>query len=233
MANTIRTSIIAALLTRAGEILTTKGFETAVGTNTFLASKPNKKLPAVVIKPGRESVSQEYGANVCEMPVDITGFMDPGGSDAEVVSEKILADLIEAYTGTEIVYSFNTGESEIAVGDTVTGAASGATGYVVAVSVTSGAWGDGDAAGTFTVRRDDGLFQSAETVTVGGTACATIAGATGYNPGDLAAGGLAESIVYQEGGADEWPEDGETVTGSSARFLVTYQTKTGNPYSQH
>lgn len=42
----------------------------------------------------------------------------------------------------------------------------------------------------------------------------------------------AESIVYQGGGADEYPEDGSVTVGASARFLVTYWTKIGDPCSQ-
>lgn len=41
----------------------------------------------------------------------------------------------------------------------------------------------------------------------------------------------AESIVYQ-GGGPATPEDGAVSVGCSAKFLVTYWTKTGDPYSQ-
>jgi hypothetical protein len=40
-----------------------------------------------------------------------------------------------------------------------------------------------------------------------------------------------ESIVYQ-GGGPATPEDGAVSVGASAKFLVTYWTKTGDPYSQ-
>jgi hypothetical protein len=220
------------MVTRAADILASKGFATAIGTNVFLAKKPNKKLPAVVISPGRESNAPEYGENILTMEVDVSGFMAFGTSDPELIAEKILADLIEAFSATEIVYAFTTGESEIEVGDTITGEDSGATGYVVAVAVSSGTWAGDNAAGTITVRRETGNGFAAEVVTVGGVDSATITGATGYDPEALATGGLAESIVYTEGGAEDWPEDGETVAGSSARFAITYRTKTGNPYSQ-
>lgn len=49
--------------------------------------------------------------------------------------------------------SFNSGGTyEVKVGDTVTGATSGATGVVNAIDLTSGAWAGGDATGTFTIR---------------------------------------------------------------------------------
>ena len=41
-----------------------------------------------------------------------------------------------------------------------------------------------------------------------------------------------ESIVYQGGGTDSYPEDGSTTVGAAATFLVTYWTAIGDPYSQ-
>jgi hypothetical protein len=42
----------------------------------------------------------------------------------------------------------------------------------------------------------------------------------------------AESIVYQGGGTDSYPEEGSVSVGAAAKFLVTYYTKIGDPYSQ-
>jgi hypothetical protein len=42
----------------------------------------------------------------------------------------------------------------------------------------------------------------------------------------------AESIVYQGGGVDVTLEEGSISVGASARFLVTYYTKIGDPCSQ-
>jgi len=232
MADSIRTQIIAALKLRAADILATKGFQTSIGTNVFLARKPNKQLPAVVVKPGRESNSPEYGENILTMDVDVSGFMAFGSSDPELIAEKILADLLEAFTGNEIVYTFEDGETEIEVGDTLTGDDTGATAYVVAVSVSSGTWLGEDAAGTVRVRRITGTGFGLEAVTVGGADAAAITGGTEYDANALSCGGLAESIVYTEGGAEDWPEDGQTVAGSNARLSIAYRTKTGNPYSQ-
>jgi hypothetical protein len=41
-----------------------------------------------------------------------------------------------------------------------------------------------------------------------------------------------ESIVYQGGGSDSYPEDGSLTVGASATFLITYWTAIGDPYSQ-
>jgi hypothetical protein len=41
-----------------------------------------------------------------------------------------------------------------------------------------------------------------------------------------------ESIIYQGGGTDEYPEDGSVTVGASATFLVTYWTAIGDPCTQ-
>ena len=53
---------------------------------------------------------------------------------------------------------FDSGSSEITVGETVTGATSGATGTVLAVELSSGSWAGGDAVGTIQIQDMDGLF---------------------------------------------------------------------------
>ena len=57
---------------------------------------------------------------------------------------------------------FDSGSSEITVGETVTGATSGATGTVLAVELSSGSWAGGDAAGTIQIQDADGLFEDDE-----------------------------------------------------------------------
>jgi hypothetical protein len=42
----------------------------------------------------------------------------------------------------------------------------------------------------------------------------------------------AESIIYQGGGTDAYPEEGSVTVGASATFLVTYWTAIGDPFSQ-
>jgi|GEM_PF-1013955 len=42
----------------------------------------------------------------------------------------------------------------------------------------------------------------------------------------------AESIVYLGGGTDSYPEEGSKTVGAMAKFMVTYYTKIGDPYSQ-
>lgn len=78
----------------------------------------------------------------------------------------------------EFVAYTSGGTYEIVAGDTITGATSGATAKVVSLTLTSGTWAGGDAAGVLTVNRRTGTFQ-AENLNVGAnTNVATIAGAT-------------------------------------------------------
>ena len=72
--------------------------------------------------------------------------------------------------------TFNTGSAAFTVGQVVTGASSGATGIIVSVTVSSGSFVGGDAAGTLVVRSGNGLnFTNAENLTdpLGGAAKAT------------------------------------------------------------
>ena len=71
------------------------------------------------------------------------------------------------------------GTTAIAVGDTITGATGGATAKVCCVTLSSGAWTDGDAAGEFLIYNQDGDFEAEEL----NTNLATIAAnSTQYGP---------------------------------------------------
>jgi hypothetical protein len=48
----------------------------------------------------------------------------------------------------------------------------------------------------------------------------------------MPAAGLIESILYVQGGTDEYPEEGEEFTGSAATYRIVYKTRAGDPYSQ-
>lgn len=72
---------------------------------------------------------------------------------------------------------FDAGDDPIISGDTVVGATSAATGYVVTEPYgVTGDWGDGDAAGTLVLVAVTGTFQNNEILNVGGTGHATATG---------------------------------------------------------
>lgn len=78
------------------------------------------------------------------------------------------------YTERRVAYTSG-GTTEIVVGDWIVGATSGAKAEVVGVTLTSGTWAGGDAAGVLTVRSQHGTFQSENLKVAAGTNDATIA----------------------------------------------------------
>lgn len=80
------------------------------------------------------------------------------------------------------VSDFTLGVEEFAVGDTITGDTSGATGVVVGVILKSGDWATGDAAGTLALEGIVDTFQSGETLLVGATPVAVLSEL--FNVGD-------------------------------------------------
>ena len=70
------------------------------------------------------------------------------------------------FIDTSPVFSvpFDGGSSEIIVGETITGATSGATGTVTLVVVTGGTWGGGDAEGYILIESASGIFENNEEI---------------------------------------------------------------------
>jgi hypothetical protein len=69
----------------------------------------------------------------------------------------------------DVVLGFDTGTSEFTVGATLTGQTSGATAVIDGVTLTTGTWLGGDAAGTIALSNVSGSFEDGETVTDNGT----------------------------------------------------------------
>jgi len=236
VASTIREQIIAAVVTRLAVVLTAKGFNTSAGTYVARAgvNLDQDNVPALNVIPQSETVRHEYGASHHEMLVKVEAVAVHGTTNASVVAEQLLGDLIEAMCGIRWSLAFTSGGTYVVKAtDTVTGALSGATAYVEAVTVATGAWATGDAAGTLTLRRLDGTFR-AENLNVGASLnVATIAGVpTGTKPATLATAGLAEGVRYVEGGPTQYPEADDYLTGCSATFQIDYVTNSGDPYTQ-
>jgi hypothetical protein len=100
----------------------------------------------------------------------------PGNSSTAIGSEFII------YTERLLPYTSG-GTTQIVVGDWIVGATSAAKAEVVAVSLTSGTWGGGTAAGTFRIRSQHGTFQSENVLVAAGTNDATIAANSTVDPG--------------------------------------------------
>ncbi|MGE0719479.1 MAG: hypothetical protein AB7P02_28815 [Alphaproteobacteria bacterium] len=71
------------------------------------------------------------------------------------------------YNAGRIVSFDSGGTTQIQVGDTLTGASSGATGFVLRVDLFSGTWAGGDAAGELTIYPLSGTIGAAENLNVG------------------------------------------------------------------
>lgn len=236
MTETIRERIIEAVVTKLWEVTTSKGYKTEAGGNVRLADhriSPDD-CPAIIVWPGEEDVSQEYGLNVCDMQLRVEAMSLFEGSNPGIISERLLGDLIEAITAIKWTLPFTSGGTyEPQVGDTIIGKNSNATGYIESVTVTSGSWAGGDAVGTITFRRGVGSFSPSEplSIDVHEDVATVVEAPTGENPVATTTGGLADRIMYVQGGPISYPESREIVTGSSAIFLIRYKTLIGNPYA--
>lgn len=118
--------------------------------------------------------------------------------------------------GTYTLAFTSGGTYEIIPGDTVTGATSGATARVVSISLSSGTWAGGDAAGTFTLDTVVGTFV-AENLNVGdNTNEATIGGA----PSAVAASDISGVIIARDAkiATSEltWPSGASTAQKTAA-----------------
>jgi len=231
--SSIRKQIIAAIETRLADIQTANGYNTNIGSNIFRGIKIidfSDECPATALFPQPDELSEdEYDQNKLIMPVAVQGLVEIGSSNPSDLAENMLADLIECLTGGEWSMSYTSGSSEIEVGDTVTGATSGATAYVAGITLATGSWAGGDAAGTLTLRRLSGEFHAEEI----NTNAATIDGTITYSSEiDNATGGLADRIYYQSGGPTDYPESGQLAVGVEAIFNIDYYTSHGDPYSQ-
>jgi hypothetical protein len=90
-----------------------------------------------------------------------------GGDDCELTYAGQLAWTIGTQQSIYDQITFTSGGTyEPKPGDTVTGNTSGKTAVVVSTTLSSGAWADGDAAGTILYRSASGTFTSSETVKI-------------------------------------------------------------------
>ena len=69
----------------------------------------------------------------------------------------------------DVVLDFHSGTSEFSIGATLTGQTSGATAGIEAVTVASGGWLTGDAAGVLSLTNVSGSFEDSETIAEDGT----------------------------------------------------------------
>ena len=234
MTNTIREQIILAILARVTEIKTTAGYNTNCGDTVLRAIKliDPDSLPSITVWPQVEEFEKIYNKNVCTMPIKIEGVLAYGLNDYSVMAEAMLGDIIENIQGTEWILPYTTGSTEIEVGDTITGATSAATAYVCGITLGTGTWLGGDAAGNLTLRRLSGTF-SAENLKIDGNVVAATTGTkTATSSIANTTGGLAQSITYVSGGTEDYPDLNDISVSVALTFNIKYITIAGNPYAQ-
>ncbi len=238
MADSIREQIFLALETRLADIRTANQYHTEMGAEVLRSFRPavsQTKLPCVGFHVDIEEKVMHYGPLETRLlPIGVQGIAAFDAVSPPVMGERIFADIEECVLGSEYTLDFDSGgTSEIEAADRITGEDSGAQALVISLTVSSGTWGAGNAAGTFTLRRLVGIYQDNEELSVGvQTGLATVKGSiTQQTPESLAGGGIADQIRYLSGKTVMEEADGETV-GAIIVFQFQYKVVAGNPYSQ-
>ena len=235
MADTIREQIITAITAAMSAIRTANGYASECGQAVFRArtAVDPESAPFCNVFPQREEAEgDQYDQTKHTMAVKIEAAATFAGDTAGQTAEALLGDVIECACGEVFTLGYDTGASRISVGDTVTGATSGATAYAAGVTLASGSWAGGDAAGTLSLRRLSGVFQDGELLKVGITSCAKVDGEVSRtSPESRVTDDLAERIRYTGGGQTEFTHLDARLCGVQADFDITYYTRAGNPYA--
>ena len=100
------------------------------------------------------------------------------GAKGTVVLTGVTGTFVDDEALTSPTLSFDGGEVEILVGDTITGASSGKTATVKIVTIASGAWSTDDAAGYLSITSNTGTWTDGEDINVLGAKRADVNGAT-------------------------------------------------------
>lgn len=121
----------------------------------------------------------------------VYAFRDNAGGTAGAIYKATSSGWTAVSLGVEL--QFDAGSGEIFVGNTLTGATSGATGVVTAILLRTGTWG-GTGVGTVVFASVTGTFQNNENLQVGGLTKAVADGANSAIT--RAAGGRVETFNY-------------------------------------
>lgn len=130
-----------------------------------LAGGEDLVSPALSINPGALMFSENYEPGIVYGYRRIDGFERSDGRPRPSAA-------------SYWVLNFDAGSADFAVADIITGGTSGATGEVLVVTVTSGTWGGGDAAGKLILFNVSGTFQDNEAITAAGGAAVANGGAS-------------------------------------------------------
>lgn len=234
---TIRETILQLIKAELAKITTTNGYNTNIGLNPVRGRYDlfPAELPAVVMIANQDTAEMRLGHGVHSIPLVIAGFrkfpnaLTDYSDRAAHDSEAILGDIKTCILAPRITLAFATGAREPSIGSTLIGATSGATAILESISLTSGSWAGGDAAGTFSLRLPWLDYTTELVLNTGGETLASTTGAMTLIP---PFSDLLNDIEYQRGGIDPLPDPGEDIIKVTASFTVIYATLAGNPYKQ-
>jgi hypothetical protein len=110
------------------------------------------------------------------MGISYHGLWSQGAAGAMVLTN-ITGTFQDNESLTMPLLAFDTGDTELSVGDSIVGATSGKTATVTSVTLTSGAW-DGSAVGYISVKDNSGTWTNSEPIQLNGTTYALVNGAS-------------------------------------------------------
>ena len=228
MADTIREQIIAAFVTRAGFWLTAGGFTHNCGSTVQrgIPHVDENDLPACIVLPQIEEVTQQYGVNACKMILRVEAVAAIGTTNPSIVQEQLLGDVITVMTDPRPYLRLTFAEAGYTdavagdIGRTVTGAATSDTGTLISYDNTARTW-------VVCPTTTTDAFDSVEVV-----ATDTGTGTTSGAASSVEVTTLIDDILYTTGGPASGFQGEDTTVAVFAEFTITYETLSGNPYSQ-
>jgi hypothetical protein len=227
--DTIREQIISAYADRLAGWTVAEGFNHGCGANIFRAVSyvDPADVPAAVLIPQAEEVSQQYGQNHCEMMLKVEAIAEIGTTNPSIIQEQLLGDAIKVMTAPPyrmLVFKTLGYVSAVAgdIGKTVTGAGTGDTGTLIRYDNSTRQW---------TIKPDAAAdeFDASEGVTI---TDGTGAGTTDQAAEQVHVTPLINSIGYASGGPGATPQGEDTTVAVFAEFRIKYNTLAGDPYSQ-
>jgi hypothetical protein len=234
---TIREQIQQLIKAELAKILTTNGYTTNIGQRVVRGRYDlvPPELPAVLMLANQDTAAPGYGHGVHEMPLTVAGFSNIVTAQSDTsdraarLAEQILGDIQVCLRAKRINLAFTTGTREPSTGSVITGSSSGATSILESITLSSGSWAGGDAAGTLLLRMP---WQDYEAETLLNSGGETLATTTGVITEYTMFSDLLNSIEYQRGGIDPLPDVGDDILKVPVSFSVFYATLAGNPYKQ-
>ena len=174
-------------------------------------------------------VTGAAGATGTVAAVSYSGLWETGAKGA-VVLTGITGTFVDDENLSSPTLAFDAGATEIKKDDVITGATSGKTATVKQVTVASGAWADGDAAGYFSITGNTGTWTDGEKIQVSSSDRADVNGASQPSSRTLAKDdGTQYAQTLEPGGKYEFVT--YNFTGTSGGIAMYGVNKVGKGFS--